>query len=141
MDRRTLNRSLLLGLAAALTTEALAGPRRRRIRRRVRRRIRRRIRRHVLWRTVAGRRLLVVPVAVAVGWELAVDQRVVVVREVRAETVVVADLKTSATEELPAVREDDAENAKELPGTVLAEGDTTTPSRETEEEVEEEVDG
>lgn len=140
MNRRTLTRTLLLGALAATVTEALAGPRRRRIRRRVRRRIRRRIRRRVLWRTVAGRRLLVVPVAVAVGWELAVDKRVVVVREVRADTVVVADAKTNATEELAIVKEDDAENVKELPGTVLAEADTTTPSRETEEEVEEEVD-
>ena len=77
---------LTLTVAAALVPSmgvsfpALAGPIRRE-ERRERRVIRRRIRRHILWRTVAGRRLLVVPLAVAVGEELAIDNRVVVVKE------------------------------------------------------------
>ena len=80
-----------------------------------------------------------VPLALAVGWELALDKRVVIVHEVRPDVVVVIDPKTNVKEELAIVREDDAENVKELPGAVLAEADTTTPSREVEEEAEEEV--
>lgn len=118
---------------------------RRRHRRRVRRRIRRRIRRRVAWRRHHGRRVLVVPLALAVGWELAIDKRVVVVHEVKkvevekqpVEVVVVEE--AGKTEEIEIVREDTAGNTKELDGTELPESDTTTPSRtvEVEEEVEE----
>ncbi len=102
----------LLGLLGLLAVSpADAGPRQRRRRRRRRRRIRRR----VLWRTVGGRRLLVVPLAVAVGWELMVDDRVVIVHEVRPDVIVVKDA-SGKTEEIAVVKEDDAENAKELEG-------------------------
>jgi hypothetical protein len=93
---------------------------------------------------VAGaRRLLVVPLALAVGWELAVDDRVVVVHEVKNPspdvTVVVVRDGSGKTEEIEVVREDNADNAVELDGTELAEGDTSTPGREVEVEVEVEV--
>ena len=127
-------RALLIGLLALLPSAAFAHPglhrhphrgaRRRRIRRRVHRR---RVRRRVRWRVVAGRRLLVVPLAVAVGWELALDDRIVVVKEVHGETLVVvhADGKRETVE---IVREDTDENARELEGSTY------------EVEIEEEVD-
>lgn len=140
----------LVALAAGLTSlDALAGPRRRarrRVRRRVRRRTRRRIRRHVFWRTVGGRRALVVPVAAAVGWELALGPDIVVVHEVKkiqvegtTREVMVVVHKDGKKEEVEITREDTEENKKELEGSALAAGDNTTPAREVEEEVEEEV--
>lgn len=105
--------------ASALTLEAVAGPRRRAQRRRGRRRRRRRrrrIRRRVIWRTVNGRRLLVVPVALAIGWELMVDDHVVVVKEVHTEYVVV-EKGDGSTEKIDVVKEDTEENSVELEGT------------------------
>jgi bifunctional DNA-binding transcriptional regulator/antitoxin component of YhaV-PrlF toxin-antitoxin module len=145
MTRRQLLTVLLAALGAGATGEALAGPRRRaarRTRRRVRRRVRRRHRRRVTWRVVGDRRRLVVPVALAVGWELAVDDRVVVVHEVKtvegAEVVVVKNADGS-TEEIEIDREDTAENSVAQQSSVLPDSDTKTPAVETEEEVEEEV--
>lgn len=127
--------------AALVAGEAFAGPKhRRRVRRRIRRRVRRRIRRRVIWRTIGPRRALVLPLAIAIGWELALDNRVVVVHEVRPDVVVVIDPKTNAREEIAMVKEDTADNAKDLEGTLLAENDSASPFRENEEEVEEEVD-
>src|SRR5689334_12543320 len=104
--------SLVVALAAsAAAPAALAGPRRRHMRR-VRRR---RIRRRVIWRTHAGRRALVVPVGVAVGWELMVDDRVVVVHEVKNDVIVVKDA-SGKTEEIAIVKEDTADNSAELEG-------------------------
>ena len=91
-----------------------------------------------------GRRVWVAPVALAVGWELALAaNRVVVVRETkfieraggRVEIVVVqgADGKS---EELEIVREDTPDNTKAVPGSVLPDSDKTTPFTEAEEEVE-----
>ncbi|MBL8956207.1 MAG: hypothetical protein JNK82_35875 [Myxococcaceae bacterium] len=153
MNRRTMflvaplpfpRRRRVLQLLAAgvcfVALEAAAGPlRRRRVRRRIRRRVRRRIRRRVIWRAVGPRRALVVPLALAVGWELAVDNRVVVVHEVRPDVIVVVDPKTNAKEEIAAVKEDTPDNGKELEGTLVAENDAG-PFRENEEDVEEEVD-
>ena len=139
MDRRTML-GLLASTVCLTAAGADAGPlRRRRVRRRIRRRVRRRIRRRVIWRTVGARRALVVPLALAVGWELALDNRVVVVHEVRPDVIVVVDPKTNAKEEVAVVKEDTADNAKELEGTVVAENDSV-PFRENEEDVEEEVD-
>ena len=131
-------------LGFANTATAQRRPAVRRARRRVRRRVRRRIRRHVAFRVVAGRRIWVAPVALAIGWELALDDnRVVVVKEtkfversgVRVEVVVVqgADGKT---EELEIVRENTAENTKGLQGSTLPDDDKTTPATEMEEDVE-----
>jgi hypothetical protein len=124
-------RELLAALVALCAGPALAhpGPHRHPHRRRVRRRIRRRrIRRRVAWRMFGPRRLLIVPLAVAVGWELMIDDRVVVVHEVHEHHVVVkhADGKI---EKIETHREDDAENTKELEGSEY----------EVEEEVDEEV--
>jgi hypothetical protein len=56
-----------------------------------------------------------VPLAVAVGWELLVDDRVVVVHEVHVDHVIVRH-GDGTTARIETVREDDAENAKELEG-------------------------
>ncbi len=150
LDRRSALSSfagLLVGACAlgfADTAMAQRRPAVRRARRRVRRRTRRRIRRHVAFRVVAGRRIWVAPVALAIGWELALDDnRVVVVKEtkfversgMRVEVVVVqgADGKT---EELEIVRENTAENTKDLQGSTLPDDDKTTPAIENEEDVE-----
>lgn len=153
-------RQFLTGLvssAASLTllasfAEANPPARRRRRRRRVRRRIRRRIRRRVAVRMVRGRRAWVVPVGLAVGWELMHENRVVVVREikvvelegVRTEVAVVVDAdvkveagKAAPAEEIAIVREDSRENAAELEGSRLADDDKTTPGLEA--EIEEEI--
>jgi len=100
----------------------------------------------VVFRTVAGRRIWVAPVALAVGWELALaDNRVVVVKETkfversgaRVEVAVVQG-SDGKTEEIEITREDTADNAKDLQGSVLSDDDKTTPALEKEEEVEEE---
>ena len=117
----------------------------RRTRRRVRRRVRRRIRRRIVTRVVAGRRVWVAPVALAVGWELELAaNRVVVVKETkfvaragtRVEIVVVQDSK-GKQQELEIVREDTTGNAKNLQGSVLPGDDKTTPAVEAEEDVDE----
>jgi hypothetical protein len=85
---------------------------RRHERREERREVRRIIRRRVIWREIEGRRRLVVPLAVAVGWNLDYDGRVVVVKEVRPELVVVTNPDgTEAT--IDVVKEDTAENGKD----------------------------
>lgn len=106
----------LTALALALTAPALAeaGPRRRRVRRRVRRRMRR-IRRRVLWRPLTGRRALVVPVGLAVGWELMVDSRVAVVQGI-GPGVVTVQYEGGERADLPYVQENTPENAQDLPG-------------------------
>jgi hypothetical protein len=98
----------------------------------------------VAFRTIAGRRVWVAPVALAVGWELMLDNnRVVVVRETKfverggtKVEVAVVQGSDGKTEELEIVREDTAENRKDLEGSVLADGDKTTPGVEKEEDVE-----
>ena len=144
MDRRNFLGTLLGSLAAVIAVGGVAnaGPRVRRQRRRVHRRIRRRHRRTVIFRTIRGRRMWVVPMALAVGWELADADRVVVVNEIKAvevdgektEVAVVADA-AGKTEEVPLLREDTAENKKEMPGSELPDDDTTTPAVESEEGV------
>jgi len=151
MDRRRFLSSLIGGLVAfaGIAGEAEAGPRARRRRRIVRRRIRRRIRRRVVFRRFLGRPAWVVPVGLAVGWELMHEKRVVVVKEIRvvdiegtkAEVVVVQPVddravpgKPLTTEEILIVREDNAENSAELEGSRLADDDKATPGREVEVE-------
>jgi hypothetical protein len=114
-------RELLAALVAVSAGPALAHPgphvhpHRRRVRR-VRRRVRRRrIRRRVAWRMFGPRRLLVVPVGVAVGWELLVDDRVVVVHEVHEHHVVVKHAD-GTTAKLDVHKEDTDENRQELEG-------------------------
>ncbi len=131
----TTRRQLLVGAVAAVSltvvaSDALAGPRRRTVRRRTRRRVRRRHRRIVRRRTVAGVPTLVVPVSLAVGWELMVDDQVYVVTRVyKADGVerVVLTASDDSTLDEPILREDTAENGKEQKGSELPEDDTTTP--------------
>jgi hypothetical protein len=111
-----------LALPAALLStgaEAHRGPHahpHRKVRRKVRRRVRRhRVRRRTSWRALHGRRYLVVPMGLAIGWELWVDNRLVVVREVHEHTIVVAH-EDGSVETLDTQREDTAENAEELQG-------------------------
>lgn len=116
----------------------------RRTRRRVRRRVRRRIRRRVTFRIVGGRRIWVAPVALAVGWELALDNnRVVVIKETKIVErngtnveVAVVQNADGKTEEIEIVRENTDENSENLQGSILPDEDKTTPAIEEEEEVE-----
>lgn len=151
MDTRRAFLSLLL---TSVALPAVAGPRRRavrRVRRRVYRHVYRRWRRRVAWRVVAGRRIWVAPVALAVGWELALPveggrpDEIVVVRELREPAVaggpeiavvVGADGKTR---EMEFTREDNADNGRDLEGSVVA-TPGNVPVRQLQEEVEEEVD-
>ena len=134
----------LSGTLLAAEAEAQAGVRRR-ARRRVRRRIRRRIRRRAVTRVVLGRPFWIVPFGMVVGWELMHDNRVVVVKETKiierdgtkVEVAVVQDDKGN-TEEIEILREDSAQNAKDLEGSRLDDNDKSTPAVEA--EIEEEVD-
>jgi hypothetical protein len=141
MNRRSLLASLAAGVAGGLVfgwRDALAGPRRRAVRRH-RRRVRRRIRRRVAFRMVHGRRVWVVPVGLAVGWELMLDRRLVVVKETkyvlvdgaRTEVLVVQD-GDGKTEEIHVAREDTADNRVDLEGSVLPDSDKKTPGVESE---------
>lgn len=146
MNRREVTTGLLALMALLAAGEADARPARRarrRTRRRVRRRVRRRHRRRVVRRTVAGRAVWVVPVAAAVGWELMLDDKVVVVVEDKGAkpdnpdvVVLVVKDESGKTQTIEAVREDTADNSKALQGSKLPDSDTTTPAVETEEEVE-----
>lgn len=132
-----MRRTFLIGLLGAAATlifggEAAArhppgGPHRRRVRRRVRRRMRR-MRRRVRWSMRAGRRALIVPVGLAIGWELMVENRLALVQSVNGGQVVVQYVDGGSVETVPVVMENTADNSEVLPGS------------EYEAEVEEEVD-
>jgi hypothetical protein len=130
------------GSNVGATGEADATIRRRR---RIRRRIRRRMRRRAVTRMVRGRPFWVVPVGLAVGWELMHDHRVVIVQETRfierdgarVEVAVVRD-SDGRTEQVDLLREDTADNRKDLQGSVLSDDDKSTPG--VDDEIEEEVD-
>lgn len=86
----------------------------------------------------------IAPLALAVGWELVLaPNRVVVVKETkyverggtRVEVAVVQNAD-GKTEEIEIAREDTAENTKNVQGSVLPDGDTSTPAVEAEEETE-----
>jgi hypothetical protein len=151
--KRLDRRRLLTGLAAASAafvfgwSDADGAQRRARVvrgtRRRVRRRVRRRIRRPVVTRVIAGRPAWVVPLGLAVGWELVHDNRVVVVKEIKTfdrsgakVQVAVVEDSSGKREEVDIFREDTSENSKNLEGSILADSDKTTPGVEKEEEVE-----
>lgn len=112
MTRRAFAACLTLAMAAATPAPAWGGPWRRK-KRRVRRR---RIRRHVIWRTHNGRRHLVVPLGIAIGWELMVDDRVVVVHEIKPDVIIVKD-SSGKTEEIAVLKEDTEENKVDHEGT------------------------
>jgi hypothetical protein len=130
--RRTFLLGLLGGAATLLLGEGADARRppfrgRRRVRRRVRRRMRR-MRRRGRWAMRGGRRLLLVPVGLAVGWELMVENRVALVQSVSGGQVVVRYTDGGATETVAVAMENTPDNSEVLPGS------------EYEAEVEEEVD-
>lgn len=135
--REWLCAALALAGTLGLSTESDADVRVRRAVRWPRRRrfYRRRFRRVAFTRVVLGRTFWVVPVGLAVGWELMHRDRVVVVRETRVvvkdgqktEVAVVED-SHGKTEEVEILREDNAENATELTGSAVPDDDTTTPT-------------
>lgn len=146
MNRRDFSTAFATAMGVALAVGpggALAQVLRRR-RRRVRRRVRRHFRRVAVTRVVFGRRLWVVPVGLAIGWELVHDDRVVVVKELkvvesagaRSEVAVVQD-SAGRIEEVELLREDTPENRKELEGSIIADSDKTTPGLE--QEIEEQI--
>ena len=102
-----------------------------------RRILRRRFRRRVVVRIINGRPFWVVPVALAVGWELVHETRVVLVKETRfieqegkkVEVVVVQD-SVGRTEQIGIIREDTPENTVNLQGSEIPESDFTTPGVE-----------
>ena len=133
MDRRDFSAALAalfgLGLGMQPAVALSQGWRWRR-----RRHVRRRVRRRVVTRTVFGRPFWVVPVGLAVGWELVHRDRVVVVERIRVveregqrvEVAIVTDA-AGKTEEIEVVREDTPENIQDLEGSLLAENDQSTP--------------
>lgn len=106
------------------------------------------MRRRAVWR-MGARRALLVPLGLAVGWELAVAAQtagqpdvVVVVREfkvVEGQQVVVTVGPDGAVQEFPIDRQDTPENTVVLQGSELALTDTATPGVEAEVEEEQEV--
>ena len=79
-------------------------------------------------------------VAMAVGWELAVaadkgPDEIVIVKEVKSPTIIVVQGADGKTREIEYVKEDNADNGKDLDGSELAEGDNA-PSRNSEIEEE-----
>ncbi len=130
------------GVLGAAVSEAQTPIRRHR--RRVRRRIRRRMRRRAVTRMVLGRPFWVVPVGLAVGWELMHDNRVVVVRELRlierdgasVEVAMVAG-SDGQVQQVEILREDTADNRLNLQGSILPDDDRTTPG--VDDEIEEDI--
>ena len=129
-----------VALAALLgATQALAYPNPRRAKRRIR--VRRRIRRYAFTRVILGRPFWVVPLGLAVGWELVHRNRVVVVKETRfveragqkTEVAVIEDAN-GQTDTVEIAREDNPTTAADLEGSVVGNGDTS-PAIEREEEV------
>jgi CRISPR/Cas system Type II protein with McrA/HNH and RuvC-like nuclease domain len=130
-----------LGALVFGQTEAQGDQTRLAVRRRTRRRVRRRIRRRAVRRVVFGRPVWVVPVGLAVGWELAYENRIVVVKEIKVVEkdgmkVQVASVQdsTGKTEDVEILREDNADNRRDLEGSVLPDNDKTTPGVEGEVE-------
>ena len=95
--------------------------------------------RRVALRTIAGRPFWVVPVGLAIGWELMHEDRVVIVKEtkiietegVKTEVAIVQD-SSGKIEQVNITREDTADNRKDLEGSVLPEKDKETPGIESE---------
>jgi hypothetical protein len=83
--------------------------------------------------------MVVVPVAAAVGWELVVDDKVYVVENTKKDgDVEIFIIKSGGeTTEIAVIREDDDTNSVEMEGSELADGDTSTPGVDAEEEIEE----
>ena len=141
MTNRRVFLSGILASAAAIfagivATDSDAGPRRRKKRRQKakrkhNRKVHRRVRRRTRWRVVRGRRRLVVPLGIAIGWELAYDDHVVLVKEVHEHHIVV-EHPDGTTENVDVHQEDTEENSEELEGSVIEEeeGDDEAQARD-----------
>ncbi len=70
-------------------------------------------RRRVIWRRIHHRRHLVVPLTLAVGWELIIDGRPHTVVVVKPRSVIVRDLSDNE-QEIPVVFEDTADNSFDI---------------------------
>lgn len=137
MDRRIFLAALAAPLGIALALASTGVQARRLAGRRVRHRVRHRIRRRIATRFMFGRPFWVVPVHVAVGWELMHLHRVVVVREIRVverdgrrgEIAVVQD-DSGQILEMDITREDTPDNSVDFPGMAIPESDANTPALE-----------
>lgn len=139
MDRREfftgVAAPLTLGTILALCAEpadAYTNPRRA-----ARAPIRHRIRRRLLVRAVQGRLEWIVPMELAVGWELQHSRHVVVVRQLhivgaegaKSELAVVAR-SDGGTEKFPITRQDTSDNRVNLTGSPIEPHDLDTPAIE-----------
>ncbi|MCG6871365.1 MAG: hypothetical protein LJE84_03660 [Gammaproteobacteria bacterium] len=79
-----------------------------------------RIRRRPAWRVIRGRRLLVVPLAVASGWELEIDDQVLLVDDVYDDYIVVHG-PDGGSRKIPVVKEDTKQNLEEFEGSEVLE--------------------
>jgi hypothetical protein len=137
MHRRSFMAALAVPMGIALALASTGVQARMTGGRRVRHRVRHRIRRRISTRFIHGRPFWVVPVRVAVGWELMHLHRVVVVREIRVterdgrrgEIAVVQD-DTGQTLEMGITREDTPDNSIDFPGMAIQESDANTPALE-----------
>lgn len=100
LKRREFTQKILSASCAffLLVSYSEAGPARRRMRRRVRRRTRRRIRRRIRWRVINGTRVVIVPVNIAVGDELIMDDGSIatITKKTEKSIVVTVDNKEQA---------------------------------------------
>jgi hypothetical protein len=144
MEKHLNRRKLLFEFALPLGCVLLVGageslaydnPRRRV---RHRNRVRRRFRRLAFTRVRFGRPFWVVPLGLAVGWELSHSNRIVIVKEIRVverdgqktEVAVVQDA-AGKREEIEITREDTSDNARDLSGSVIGDDDPDSPGVET----------
>jgi hypothetical protein len=139
MDRRGFFTGIVapLAMGAALAFHAVPAGAYSNPRRAARPPTRHRIRRRLLIRAVQGRLEWIVPLELAVGWELQHASRVVVVRELqivgaegaKSELAVVA-LSDGTTEKFPVTRQDTSDNRVNLTGSVIEPHDRDTPAIE-----------
>jgi hypothetical protein len=141
MDRRNFMAAFAAPTAASLALALVlpsSGVRARPVAaRRVRHRVRHRIRRRISTRFIHGRTYWVVPLHLAVGWELMHLHRVVEVREIRvverdgrrSEIAIVQDA-TGQRMEVDITREETRDNSIDYPGMAIPESDMNTPALE-----------
>lgn len=137
MDRRNFVAALAAPIAMTLVLATPDAEARRIAVRRVRHRVRHRIRRRISTRFLYGRTFWVVPVHMAVGWELMHLHRVVEVREIRVverdgrrgEVAVVRD-DSGQNLEIDITREETRDNSINYPGLAIPDTDIDTPALE-----------
>jgi len=75
----------------------------------------RRIRRAVSWGEIRGRRVLIVPKALLPGWELLMEDELLLVNYVHASRIIVED-KNGSTRSIDVLKKNTDENTEELEG-------------------------